>query len=489
MQKSIISWTQQTWNPVSGCSRVSDGCKFCYAATLSARYGWTELPWTVQNEADNVVLKPHKLKEPYLLKEPTRVFVNSMSDQFHQVIPDWYRAAIFAVMLSLPQHTFQVLTKRVDATVDWHVKFRETVWSNEYTKFTEEVTDKRVKAALKYAADNLPSPWGENIWMGTSVEDSRVLHRIKSLQQCKAQTRFISAEPLIGPWGDGVDLTGIHWVIVGGESGSHMTAGNPRWMKQEWARQIKNACVDQGVAFFYKQDSGLRTELRPWLIEDDGTHWTWEQWPHNLVPPTMLNVHGKPYSFLWIQAPPQDALSTAKAAERAAYQLAVDNIPTHWSVNAAISAAYWYDQARPSNPPVTSQQPASSPAARVVHFNDVKTHWNKETHQWDSPDYVYIGRAMLFFGLQASIWRNPFKLEDQSREYVIESYRRKLGEDGLPGDIKTLAGKTLVCWCKPDDCHGDVLLDLLEKAGYPVERHQHTHAETGTPQPAQLTLF
>ena len=127
MQKSIISWTQQTWNPASGCSKVSDGCKHCYAAALSERYGWTTKPWTIQNEAENVVLKPHKLKEPYLLKEPTRVFVNSMSDQFHRAIPDWYRAAIFCVMLDLPQHTFQILTKRPEAAIDWHERFLEAV--------------------------------------------------------------------------------------------------------------------------------------------------------------------------------------------------------------------------------------------------------------------------------------------------------------------------------------------------------------------------
>ena len=124
MNETIIRWTDSSWNPVSGCSKVSDGCRFCYAMTISLKFKQTSKPWTIQNEAENVVIKPHKLHEPYTLgTEPQRCFVNSMSDLFHRVIPDWYRAAVFCVMLDLPHIIFQTLTKRSDATIDWHERF------------------------------------------------------------------------------------------------------------------------------------------------------------------------------------------------------------------------------------------------------------------------------------------------------------------------------------------------------------------------------
>lgn len=130
--------------------------------------------------------------------------------------------------------------------------------------------------------------------MGTSVEDEKVISRIDELRQNKAQVWFISAEPLLGPYPAVTDLSGIHWVIVGGESGSHMDRRtnrdtNPRWMKQDWARGIKRLCVDQGVAYFYKQDSAHVTEQRPWLVETDNSFWKWEQYPGDLRPPLLLS--------------------------------------------------------------------------------------------------------------------------------------------------------------------------------------------------------
>lgn len=287
MQKSAISWTTQTWNPISGCSKVSDGCAHCYAMKLSNKYGWTTKPWTIQNEAENVVMKPHKLKEPYLLKEPSRIFTNSMSDMFHRVLPDWYVAAMFCVMLDNPQHVFQVLTKRPERTIDWVTRFHMAMESDEFSDFRREVKDKRVKNALSHFP---ATPWADNIWMGTSVEDARVTHRIETLRQSKAVTKFISAEPLLGSFGQ-VDFGGINWVIVGGESGDHLTdPSHPRWMKQEWAREIKEQCVAQKVAYFYKQDSGKRTELRPWLVEENGSRWEWHQWPGELTIPVNLDA-------------------------------------------------------------------------------------------------------------------------------------------------------------------------------------------------------
>ncbi len=247
-----ISWTNETWNPTTGCHKVSDGCRYCYAETLSLRFGWSKKPWTAPNAKENVIEHPSRLRKPYTFKQPSRVFVNSMSDLFHPNVSDGFIARVFEVMNDLPQHTFQVLTKRPERAAQW------------------------------------PGPWSENIWMGTSVEDARVAHRIDSLRECKARTRFLSCEPLIGSMGS-VDLSGIDWIIVGGESGIHMQKpDNPRWMKQEWAREIRDQCVDQDVAFFYKQDSGPRTELRPWLVEADGGRWEWHQYPNHLDAPVKL---------------------------------------------------------------------------------------------------------------------------------------------------------------------------------------------------------
>lgn len=246
---TLISWTDATWNPVTGCSRVSEGCRFCYAERLSLRFGWSPKSWTAPNAAENVICHPARLRKPYSLKAPSRVFVNSMSDLFHPMVPDAFIADVFAVMADLPRHTFQILTKRPERAADW------------------------------------PGPWGENVWMGTSIEDRRVAGRIDHLRRCGARTRFLSCEPLIGPLG-AIDLAGVHWVIVGGESGWHLKSpDHPRWMRQEWAREIRDACVAAGVAFYYKQDAGQRTELRPWLVEADGSRWEWRQFPGHLTPP------------------------------------------------------------------------------------------------------------------------------------------------------------------------------------------------------------
>lgn len=247
MNESIISWTNATWNPVAGCSRVSDGCRHCYAERLSLKFGWSKKPWTAANASENVILKPHKLREPYTLKEPSRVFVNSMSDLFHPLVPDEYITRVFAVMNDLPQHTFQVLTKRPERAAAW------------------------------------PGTWAPNIWMGTSVEDARVLHRIDTLRACSAQTRFLSCEPLIGPLG-ALDLAGIHWVIVGGESGPGF-----RPMPHAWAREIWEQT--EGVAFFFKQSAAPRTELGTSLRHADGSFWAWQQLPGHLVDPEPATPH------------------------------------------------------------------------------------------------------------------------------------------------------------------------------------------------------
>lgn len=251
MNKTIIAWTGVTWNPTFGCHKVSDGCSHCYAETIALKYGHSKLPWTARNAPENVVLKPHKLRDPYKLKEPTRIFVNSMSDLFHPLIPTDYRRQIFAVMHDLPQHTFQVLTKRPEIAAQWPAE-----------------------------------EWTPNIWMGTSVEDGRVIHRLDSLRNCPAHVRFISAEPLIGPWPETVNLSGFHWLIVGGESGSGY-----RPMPHSWAIHLRDLCLDQGVAYFFKQSAAFRTEMGTSLQHTDGSFWSWQQWPDQWDDPQPAQPH------------------------------------------------------------------------------------------------------------------------------------------------------------------------------------------------------
>jgi protein gp37 len=287
MNETAISWTNKTWNFVTGCSKISDGCRYCYAAALSERFGWTKTPWTIQNEAENIRLKPHKLAEIYAERKPVRVFVNSMSDAFHRQIPDWFIAAAFNVMLDNPQHTFQILTKRPEAAVDWHARYLAAVETPEYKFFVNTMPNPKVVSAL---ARRHATPWAPHIWIGATVEDERVIGRVAALQATPAQVRFISAEPLLGPWPETTDLAGIHWVIIGGESGQHMTSpNNPRWMRQEWARGVRDLALKANAAVFYKQDSGVRTELRPYLVEADGSKWVWQQYPGpNRLPPYLF---------------------------------------------------------------------------------------------------------------------------------------------------------------------------------------------------------
>jgi len=240
MNQTIISWTDVTWNPTHGCSHVSEGCRNCYAERISRQKRLTSLPWTERNASHNVLLKPHKLREPYRLKTPARVFVNSMSDLFHPQIPDDYIAGVFAVMNDLPQHSFQVLTKRPERAATW------------------------------------PGPWSPNIWMGTSVEDRRSLHRLDALRGCPAAVRFISFEPLLEPIADDAnfDLTGYQWAIVGGESGPGF-----RPMSHSWARAIKDRCLADQVAFFFKQSASYRNEKGIGLQDHDGVFYIWHQFP------------------------------------------------------------------------------------------------------------------------------------------------------------------------------------------------------------------
>jgi len=214
--RSTIEWTEMTWNPVTGCSKISAGCKFCYAERLAVRLRAMGQPRYVNGFA--VTLHPDLLDAPRRWRSPRLVFVNSMSDLFHEKVPLSFIQQVFQTMLECPQHTFQVLTKR--------------------------------SRRLREVASELP--WPENVWIGVSVEDARVVSRIVDLVQVPAWIRFLSCEPLIGPLDD-LSLEGIRWVIVGGESGPRA-----RPVRQEWVQSILRQCRDHSIPFFFKQWGGTR---------------------------------------------------------------------------------------------------------------------------------------------------------------------------------------------------------------------------------------
>lgn len=246
MNETKISWTKLTWNVWSGCRKVSPGCKHCYAETLSENKRGTK---AFPNGFD-LTYRFHKLNEPMKIKEPSMIFVNSMSDLYLEEVPLDNILRVFDVMHRAPWHTYQILTKR--------------------------------STRLLELADRLP--WAPHIWQGVSVESEKYMSRVEELRQVPAFVRFISFEPLLGDIPN-PDLSGIQWAIVGGESGPGF-----RPMQQAWARSIRDACVRDGVAFFMKQDSGWRTELRPWLVEEDGSRWQWHQFPGLMTPPERLKI-------------------------------------------------------------------------------------------------------------------------------------------------------------------------------------------------------
>lgn len=213
---SHIEWTDMTWNPVTGCTKVSQGCKHCYAARLAHRLHAMGLD-RYRNEFQ-VTLHPDLIDLPLRWKRPRMVFVNSMSDLFHEDIPTEFIVQIFNTMQKTPQHTYQILTKRSER--------------------------------LRNVASLLN--WPANVWMGVSVEDSRVMNRIHDLVATPAMVKFLSCEPLIGPLSC-LPLANIDWVIVGGESGPKARA-----MQAEWVTQILDQCRSSDVAFFFKQWGGTR---------------------------------------------------------------------------------------------------------------------------------------------------------------------------------------------------------------------------------------
>lgn len=228
--RSAIEWTDATWNPVTGCTKVSPGCDNCYAERFAERFrGVPDHPYEV---GFDLTLRPLRLRQPLAWREPRMVFVNSMSDLFHKLIPIDFVDRVFDTMERADWHVFQVLTKR----------------SSRMRNYVN----------LRYARRTAP----HHIWLGVSVEDGMRMARVRHLQSTRACVRFLSAEPLIGPLGR-VDLTGIHWVIVGGESGPRA-----RPMCADWVTRIRDQCLDANVPFFFKQWGGMRPKSGGRLLED-----------------------------------------------------------------------------------------------------------------------------------------------------------------------------------------------------------------------------
>jgi protein gp37 len=214
MAQSSIEWTEMTWNPVTGCTKISAGCKYCYAEIMAKRLQ----AMGIEKYKDAFKIRIHKdaLSIPYTWKKQKVVFVNSMSDLFHQQVNLSFIKKVFKVMNENPQHTFQILTKRAERLLEVHQDLK----------------------------------WTHNIWMGVSIEDQRVIHRLDFLRKTNARTKFLSCEPLLGPLHN-MNLTNIDWVIVGGESGRKARPMNP-----DWALDIMDQCQIAEVAFFFKQWGG-----------------------------------------------------------------------------------------------------------------------------------------------------------------------------------------------------------------------------------------
>jgi protein gp37 len=225
MRRSKIEWTESTWNPATGCTKISAGCANCYAFNMARRL--KAMGSEKYANGFDLTLHPDVLSEPYGWRRPRTVFVNSMSDLFHEDIPDSFISYVFRVMNENPRHTFQVLTKRAERLA--------------------MITDKL--------------QWSKNIWMGVTVENSTYKYRFDSLKYTGANVKFLSLEPLLGPLGI-LNLQGIDWVIVGGESGP-----KARPVLEEWVLEIKGQCIEQQIPFFFKQWGGKNKKKNGRLLQ------------------------------------------------------------------------------------------------------------------------------------------------------------------------------------------------------------------------------
>ncbi len=239
-----IEWTDATWNPVTGCTKISAGCEFCYAERFAERFrGVPNHPFS---SGFDLTLRPERLTQPLEWRQPKLIFVNSMSDLFHKSVPAQFVDRVFDTMERADWHIFQVLTKR----------------SSRLRNYVN----------ARYAKSAPP----RNLWLGTSVEDSSKVSRIRHIRDSKAAIRFLSIEPLIGPMSK-IDLTGIHWVIVGGESGP-----SARPMDPTWVRNVRDQCIAARVPFFFKQWGGYRPKTGGRTL--DGREWNQMPSPHSIQP-------------------------------------------------------------------------------------------------------------------------------------------------------------------------------------------------------------
>ncbi len=234
--KTAIEWTDKTWNPTVGCNKVSPGCKNCYAEALTKRF-YKQYP-----NGFEFSVHPQRLDEPRRWRKPSRVFVNSMSDLFHEQMPFSFLEEVFLVMEQCPQHVFQILTKRHERLVDLAPELN----------------------------------WPTNVWMGVSVENQDYAHRVDFLRQVPAAVRFLSCEPLLGPLD--LNLADIHWVIVGGESGH-----GHRPIETDWVRDIRDQARTADVAFFFKQWGGVRPKARGRTLDDRNYDEMPAAWMNHLV--------------------------------------------------------------------------------------------------------------------------------------------------------------------------------------------------------------
>lgn len=243
-----IEWTEQTWNPTTGCTKISPGCKHCYAETMAARL--QAMGARGYENGFKLSILPERLAEPLKRRKPTMYFVNSMSDLFHNGISFEFLDQVFDVIRRTPQHTYQILTKRAS----------------------------RMHKYFCLGGRAVPG----NVWLGVSVENRKYgLPRIDDLRKIKASIRFLSVEPLLEDIGE-IDLTDIHWVIVGGESGP-----KARPMKREWVEAIKEQCIEQDVAFFFKQWGGWGADGKRRAKKANGRKLAgrvWDEMPRIVVP-------------------------------------------------------------------------------------------------------------------------------------------------------------------------------------------------------------
>lgn len=250
--RSAIEWTDATWNPTTGCSKVSPGCAHCYAERLSLRFGQSEKPWTPANASANVVIHPERFDLPLRWREPKRIFVNSMSDLFHELVPEAVVEQVWKTMALAERHEFQILTKRPERMPE-------------------------IVGRLVHTFGVLP-----NVWLGTSIENDRWVGRADYLRATPAAVRFISAEPLLGPL-PSLDLAGIDWLIVGGESGS-----DHRPIREEWVRGLRDRCLEADIAFFFKQWGGRTPKSGGRQLDGD----IWDEMP------TSFRLHHVPEGAL-----------------------------------------------------------------------------------------------------------------------------------------------------------------------------------------------